>query len=197
MWVCVCVLVCGWMRWRGGRGDAGCMWLHQPQWWMRIPGFHSRIAGPLKGNRWRSTEGAREGGAIVINAADAAFCSASGQCFHFQKSPPNSLQIPAGLQNPFKSHSNFFYFPLFLDHHLFLIPVMGNLPQPLPLLHLKYFISSPIICFFAQLSVFPAPRNLCVILLPTPLPLLHTFAQFSRPAACVCCSHSAGKTGLL
>lgn len=40
-------------------------------------------------------EGGRKGGgAIVINAADAAFCNASGQCSHLQKSPPNSLQIP-------------------------------------------------------------------------------------------------------
>lgn len=51
--------------------------------------------------------GGGEGGAIVINAADAAFCSASGQCSHFQKSPPNSLQIPAGLQNLLKPFCNF------------------------------------------------------------------------------------------
>lgn len=50
------------------------------------------------------------GWAIVINAADAAVGGASGQCSHFQKSPLNSLQIPTGLQNPFKSSRNSFLF---------------------------------------------------------------------------------------
>lgn len=70
---------------------------------MWIAGFHSRIVGPLKGNRWQSTVGVRDW-AIVINAADAAFRSASGQCSHFQKTSLNSQQIPAGLQNPLKSN---------------------------------------------------------------------------------------------
>lgn len=42
------------------------------------------------------------GGAIVINAANADLCSTSGKRSHFLKSPPKSLQIPAGLENPIK-----------------------------------------------------------------------------------------------
>lgn len=59
----------------------------------------------------RKTRGAGGwGAAIVINAADATSCIASGQCSHFQKSPLNSLQIPTGLRNPFKSPCDFLYF---------------------------------------------------------------------------------------
>lgn len=62
------------------------------------------------------------GEGIIINAADAAFCSASGQCSHFQKSSLNSLQIPAGLENPFNPSVTSSNFRLFLDHQLLLIP---------------------------------------------------------------------------
>lgn len=120
----------------GGHGDAACKGLHQPQCWMWIPGFHSRIVGPLKGNRWQSTAGARDGiggwgvGAIVINTADAALCIASGQHSHFQKSPILS-----------KSLQSFWTITASLLHHV-------ACPKPLFLLHLTHhFISSSCFCF--------------------------------------------------
>lgn len=61
------------------------------------------------GGRVRKARGEDGGAGIVINAADATSCTTSGQCSHFQKSPLNSLQIPTGLQNPFKSPCNVLY----------------------------------------------------------------------------------------
>ncbi|CAB1416803.1 unnamed protein product [Pleuronectes platessa] len=39
--------------------------------------------------------------------------------------------MQVGLQNPFKSHSNFFYFPVFPDHHLLLLPLLSHSCTPL------------------------------------------------------------------
>lgn len=150
---------------------------------MWFPGFHSRIAGPLKGNRWQSTAGVREGGAIVINAADAAFCNASGQCSHFQKSPLNSLQIPTGLHNPFKSPCNFFFlffhfsWPSPPSHSFFRLHLISS--------SLPSFAFCIFLCSHHQKSNSSASCNLAFWLLTLLLPHPHTFAQFSRPMACV------------
>lgn len=100
-------------------------------------------SGAIERKQVAENAGVREG-AIVINAADAAFCSASGQCSHFQKSPPKFLQIPAGLCNPFKSFCYFLSLPLFLDHHLFLTSV----------LHLIQHYAL-VLCFFCIFRCFP------------------------------------------
>lgn len=105
--------------WEGGRrlyAIASAIVLNVDSW------ISLTYSGDIERKQVAEYGGGEGGGAIVINAADAAFCSASGQCSHFQKSPPNSLQIPAGLQNPFRSLCNFSCFPLFLDHHLLLTP---------------------------------------------------------------------------
>lgn len=75
--------------------------------WKQIPGFHSRTASTLERKQVVEKQGwaggVGRGGTIVINAADAALCSASGQHYHFHISSPNSLQIPAAFQILFKS----------------------------------------------------------------------------------------------
>lgn len=135
---------------------------------MCFPGFHSRIAGVIERKQVAECGGFRGeggwvdverkgrwggGGAIVINAADAALRSASGQCSHFQKSPLNSLQIPTGLRNPFKSSCNFSYFFPFRPPH-------PRIPHPSPTIT-SLLAPSPTV---SDTTLFPRHR----FLLPQP-----------------------------
>lgn len=182
---------------------------------MCFPGFHSRIAGVIERKQVAECGGfggaggwTWRGGAIVINAADAALRSASGQCSHFQKSPLNSLQIPTGFRNPFKSSCNFSYFfpfrpppiplhssPPTITSSLTPSPTVSDttlfprhrflLPQPE-----KFYPSvpgnlrSPFLLYF----FIPAP--------PTPTPTHLFFVDRQTNGVCLCC-HSGRKPGFL
>lgn len=104
--------------------------------------------------------GVGRGGTILINAADAALCSASGQHYHFQISSPNCLKIPAAFQILFKSLCDFVYFPfkknsdLFLPSSSFSSACLQAYLCPLPVPHSVYIkqASSPL-----SSSLLPSP----------------------------------------
>lgn len=132
--------------------------------WKQIPGFHSRTASTLERKQVVEKQGwaggVGRGGTIVINAADAALCSASGQHYHFQISSPNCLKIPAAFQILFKSLCDFVYFPfkknsdLFLPSSSFSSACLQAYLCPLPVPHSVYIkqASSPL-----SSSLLPSP----------------------------------------